>query len=82
MAERALKSIPAARDEAPGVTRSPVCANCRRPRTLVIRCANAGERQRFDRRRSLRWALFALLPLALLVGGYLYVSGGQGHDHR
>lgn len=29
------------------------------------------------RRERVRWALFALLPLALLVGGYWYVSGGQ-----
>jgi membrane fusion protein (multidrug efflux system) len=29
------------------------------------------------RRRRLRWALFALLPLALIAGGYWYVSGGQ-----
>jgi membrane fusion protein, multidrug efflux system len=29
-----------------------------------------------SRRRWLRWALFLLLPLALIVGGYLYVEGG------
>ncbi|MEA2954669.1 MAG: rane fusion protein multidrug efflux system, partial [Alphaproteobacteria bacterium] len=29
------------------------------------------------RRRLLRWALFALLPLALIAGGYWYVTGGQ-----
>src|SRR5882724_6526688 len=29
------------------------------------------------RRRRLRWALFALLPLALIGGGYWYVTGGQ-----
>lgn len=34
-------------------------------------------KQRFGRRRVLRWALFALLPLALIVGGYWYVTGGQ-----
>jgi membrane fusion protein (multidrug efflux system) len=28
-------------------------------------------------RRRVRWALFALLPLALLAGGYWYVAGGQ-----
>jgi membrane fusion protein (multidrug efflux system) len=27
--------------------------------------------------RWLRWALFALLPLALIAGGYWYVTGGQ-----
>jgi membrane fusion protein, multidrug efflux system len=29
------------------------------------------------RRRRLRWALFALLPLALIAGGYWYVTGGR-----
>ena len=29
------------------------------------------------RRGWLRWILFALLPLALIVGGYWYVTGGQ-----
>jgi membrane fusion protein (multidrug efflux system) len=28
-------------------------------------------------RRWVRWALFALLPLALIVGGWWYVTGGQ-----
>jgi len=28
-------------------------------------------------RRRVRWALFALLPLALIAGGYWYVAGGQ-----
>jgi membrane fusion protein (multidrug efflux system) len=32
---------------------------------------------RFSRRLSARSALFALLPLALIVGGYWYVTGGQ-----
>jgi membrane fusion protein, multidrug efflux system len=29
------------------------------------------------RRRRLRWGLFALLPLALIAGGYWYVTGGR-----
>src|ERR1700691_685597 len=28
-------------------------------------------------RRWVRWALFLLLPLALIGGGYLYVTGGS-----
>jgi membrane fusion protein, multidrug efflux system len=32
---------------------------------------------RSPRRRPVRWALFALLPFALIGGGYWYVTGGQ-----
>jgi membrane fusion protein (multidrug efflux system) len=32
---------------------------------------------RSSRRSRVRWALFALLPLALIAGGYSYVTGGQ-----
>ena len=32
---------------------------------------------RSPRRRAVRWALFALLPFALIAGGYWYVTGGQ-----
>jgi membrane fusion protein (multidrug efflux system) len=32
---------------------------------------------RSTRRRLVRWALFALLPLAVIAGGYWYVTGGQ-----
>jgi membrane fusion protein, multidrug efflux system len=36
------------------------------------------EKQPESRRpRRLRWALFALLPLALIFGGYWYVTGGR-----
>ena len=30
-----------------------------------------------SRRSWVRWALFALLPLSLIAGGYWYVTGGQ-----
>ena len=30
-----------------------------------------------ERRQLVRTTLFALLPIALVLGGYLYVSGGQ-----
>jgi membrane fusion protein (multidrug efflux system) len=32
---------------------------------------------RSSRRRWVRWAMFALLPLALIAGAYWYVTGGQ-----
>ncbi|MFZ0422639.1 MAG: HlyD family secretion protein [Xanthobacteraceae bacterium] len=78
MAERALKSIPAARDEAPnvrepGVRELPPAA----PSAEVRDSSDRKNAPRFDRGRLLRWGLFGLLPLALLVGGYFYVTGGQ-----
>jgi membrane fusion protein, multidrug efflux system len=33
--------------------------------------------RRLRRPDRVRWTLFALLPLVLLVGGYSYVTGGQ-----
>ena len=39
--------------------------------------AGAQEVQQLKRRNWKRWALFALLPVALLIGGYWYVTGGQ-----
>ena len=38
---------------------------------------SADELRRPRRRNRVRWTLFALLPIALVVGGYLYVTGGQ-----
>src|ERR1700732_3402322 len=35
------------------------------------------ERPRSSRQPWLRWALFLLLPLVLIAGGYWYVTGGQ-----
>ena len=37
----------------------------------------AAPRVRVRRRDRVRWVLFALLPLALIVAGYLYVTGGR-----
>ena len=35
------------------------------------------ETPRPPHRRTIRWVLFALLPLALIGGAYRYVTGGQ-----
>jgi membrane fusion protein, multidrug efflux system len=65
MAERKLKPVPRPeRDEA--VTSA--SRSSERP---------SGVAREFDRRRMTRWALFGLLPLALLVGGYFYFTGGK-----
>jgi membrane fusion protein (multidrug efflux system) len=73
--ERALKSVPPMRDEAPDVRESP-------PAVHVVPApdqATSGEEKtkRFDRRRWMRWGLFGLLPVALVIGIYWYVTGGQ-----
>ncbi|MGA7430382.1 MAG: HlyD family secretion protein [Xanthobacteraceae bacterium] len=65
MAERKLKPVPQPeRDEA--VTSAPRSVD--RP---------SGVAREFDRRRMTRWALFGLLPVVLLVGGYFYFTGGK-----
>ncbi len=75
MAKTALKSVPAERDEAPEKTipaepaTEPTAPKTEQPRR--------GPRRPHGRRERIRWALFALLPIVLLLGGYWYVTGGQ-----
>jgi membrane fusion protein, multidrug efflux system len=73
MAERALKPASPARDDAPGVRERPPVASPQDMRASV----GKDKALHFDRRLWLRRGLFALLPLALLIGGYWYVSGGR-----
>jgi membrane fusion protein, multidrug efflux system len=47
------------------------------PQRPVEPAAKSDEPARPARRRGMRRALFALLPLALIAGGYVYVAGGQ-----
>ena len=74
MAEALRKPAPV-RDEAP-----------ENPRTLPLPPADkrtqkdgAGseEVRRLRRRDRIRWGMFALLPLVLIIGAYWYVTGGQ-----
>jgi membrane fusion protein, multidrug efflux system len=74
MAEALRKPAPV-RDEAP-----------ENPRTLPLspadkrapqESAGGEEVRRLRRRDRIRWSLFALLPLVLIIGGYWYVTGGQ-----
>jgi membrane fusion protein, multidrug efflux system len=47
------------------------------PQRPVERSSQPEKAPRTPRRRWVRWALFALLPLALIAGGYWYVTGGR-----
>jgi membrane fusion protein, multidrug efflux system len=74
MAEALRKPVPV-RDEAP-----------ENPRTLPLPpadkrtqkdSAGSEEVRRLRRRDRIRWTMFALLPLVLIIGAYWYVTGGQ-----
>src|SRR5258707_4462913 len=47
------------------------------PQRPVERSSQPEKAPQPPRRRWVRWALFALLPLALVAGGYWYVTGGR-----
>ena len=78
MAEPVRKTVTPVRDEAPDTPRpqpvTPVAPAEARSKT---RATVADERRRPRRRNRVRWTLFALLPIALVVGGYFYLTGGQ-----
>jgi membrane fusion protein (multidrug efflux system) len=73
MAEPALKPVPAERGDKP---EAPPVAPARPPSDLRARIS-AAKTLRFDRKLWLRRGLFGLLPLALVIGGIWYVTGGQ-----
>jgi membrane fusion protein (multidrug efflux system) len=78
MAERALKSVPPARDEASEVREAPPAgpASPPAPDAKPDKPSTASKRPR-SKQGWVRWGLFGLLPLLLVVGGYWYVTGGQ-----
>src|SRR5690242_14159147 len=61
-------------NEAPQPRSTP---SAERPDASAETAVTPEPKQRFGRRRLLRRTLFALVPLALIVGGYWYVTGGQ-----
>ncbi|BCX68746.1 HlyD family secretion protein [Pseudomonas izuensis] len=78
MTDQRLKS-PAGPSMKPATSRleSPASTEARQPDLGQTGNDQSDVPSAHPKRRRLRMALFALLPLALLVGGYLYVTGGQ-----
>jgi membrane fusion protein, multidrug efflux system len=77
MAEPVRKTVPPERDEAtehPRPSIAPVAPVEKRAKT---RTPAADKVRQLRRRDRVRWVLFALLPIALIVGGYLYITGGN-----
>jgi membrane fusion protein, multidrug efflux system len=78
MAEAARKTTMPVRDEAPESPRpQPVGLVTPGEKRAKTRTPAADKVRQIRRRDRIRWALFALLPLALIVGVYLYITGGQ-----
>ena len=77
MAERALKPVPAARAEAPEIRELPTAVPAPGIESPKPREAAGEANKRWSRRTWIRWGLFGLLPLALIVGAYWYVTGGE-----
>jgi membrane fusion protein, multidrug efflux system len=66
---------PAARRDVP--RKQPQRPPREQPERPIERSSEPKKPPQSARRRWPRWALFALLPLALLAGGYWYVTGGR-----
>ena len=77
MAEARRKIVSPVREEAPENPRPPVAPVIPPEKLSRQRTAGADEVHRLRRRKRMRWALFALLPLVLIIGGSWYVTGGQ-----
>jgi membrane fusion protein, multidrug efflux system len=78
--DRAAVALRTRRDEAPSARQNPVPVpdappSLDPPKDQPERPA-AEKAPHPTHRRRVRWSLFALLPLALLAGGYWYVAGG------
>ena len=75
MAEPLRKPVP--RDEAPETPRPPITPVAPADKRPKQKTAATDKVRQLRRRERIRWVLFALLPLALIIGGYWYVAGGQ-----
>ncbi len=67
-------SLRSDRSEAPSIRRG---AAQERSDLPAERPSALEKEPRSPRRRWVRWILFLLLPIALIAGGYSYVTGGQ-----
>jgi membrane fusion protein (multidrug efflux system) len=67
-------SLRSDRGEAPSIRRGAAQERSDRP---AERLSALEKEPRSPRRRWVRWILFLLLPIALIAGGYSYVTGGQ-----
>jgi membrane fusion protein, multidrug efflux system len=76
MAEALRKSVPP-HDEAPEAPRPPIAPVIPAEKRSKQRGKAADKVRGLRRRDRVRWTLFALLPLALVIGCYWYVTGGQ-----
>jgi membrane fusion protein (multidrug efflux system) len=74
-ADAPLDLLPAETDESPVARRDTPQQQPDRP--VEIPAVVPEKAPRPPHRRSMRWAMFALLPLALIGGAYWYVTGGQ-----
>lgn len=76
MAEPLRKSVPP-RAEAPEAPRVPIAPVAPAEKRSRMRTAATDKLFSLRRRDRIRWTLFALLPIVLIIGCYWYVSGGQ-----
>src|SRR6201997_3686825 len=74
-ADAPLDLLPAETDGMPVTRRDTPQQQPDRP--AEIPAVAPGKAPRRPHRRTIRWAMFALLPLALIGGAYGYVTGGQ-----
>jgi membrane fusion protein (multidrug efflux system) len=75
MANTVLKAVPKERDEA--LEKTPPLQPASVPSERQVKRPRRPVRWPSTRRERVRWILFALLPVALIFGGYWYVAGGN-----
>jgi membrane fusion protein (multidrug efflux system) len=77
MAEPLRKSIPPARNEAPETPRPAIAPVNPADKGVKRRTTTTDKLRGMRGRQRIRWVLFALLPLVLIIGGIVYVTGGK-----